>query len=62
MNVFLFVNRFEKFDGVDAAALDLDNNRTPAEELRSIVRCLKSRSSSLLGRRGVSLSGSWDST
>lgn len=50
MNVFLFVHRFEQFDGVDATALDADNAPIDVEELKKIVRCLKSRSASLLGR------------
>jgi len=47
--VFLLVNRSEQFDGVDVAALGTDNGYIPVVELKKIVRCLKSRSASLLG-------------
>lgn len=49
MNVFLLVDRLEQFDGIDVAVLGTDNGCIPAEELKRIVRCLKSRSASLLG-------------
>jgi len=49
VNVFLLVDQFEQFDGVDVAALDADNGYIPVPELKNIVRCLKSRSASLLG-------------
>ena len=49
MNVFLLVDRFERFDGVDVAALGADNSYIPDEELKRMVGCLKSRSASLLG-------------
>ncbi|KAF9785815.1 hypothetical protein BJ322DRAFT_1107705 [Thelephora terrestris] len=54
-NVFLFVHRFEQFDGVDVAALGADNASIPVEELKRIVCCLKSRSASLLGCGGARL-------
>lgn len=49
VNVFLLVDRFERFDGVDVAVLGAENGHISAEELKRIVRCLKSRSASLLG-------------
>jgi hypothetical protein len=49
VNVFLLVDRLEQFDGVDVAVLGTDDDYIPDEELRRIVRCLKSRSASLLG-------------
>ena len=49
VNVFLLVDRFERFDGVDAAVLNSDNGCITTEEFKKIVRCLKSRSASLLG-------------
>lgn len=50
VNVFLFVHRLEQFDGVDIERiLGPGNDCIPAGELRRIVRCLKSRSASLLG-------------
>jgi len=49
VNVFLLVDRFERFDGVDVVVLGTENGFIPAEELKRIVRCLKSRSASLLG-------------
>ena len=54
-NVFLFLNRFEPFDRVDFTVLGSDNAYIPAEELKRIVRCLKSRSAASLGRGGVHL-------
>ena len=48
VDIFLLVDRLEPFDGVDAAVLDTDNGYVPDEELKRIVRCLKSRSASLL--------------
>ena len=47
MNVFLLVDQFEQFDGVDIAVLDADNGYISALELKRVVRCLKSRSASL---------------
>jgi len=49
VNVFLLVDRFERFDGVDIASLGADNGYIPDEELKKVVRCLKLRSASLLG-------------
>jgi len=49
LDVFLLVNRLAQFDGVDVTALGADNGYIPVEELKGIVRCLKSRSASLLG-------------
>jgi len=49
VNVFLLVDRLERFDGVDVAVLDADNGYIPTEEFKRIVGCLKSRSASLLG-------------
>ena len=49
VNVFLLVDRFERFDGVDVVALSADSSYIPDEELKRMVRCLKSRSASLLG-------------
>ena len=48
VNVFLLVDRFERFD-VDVAALGAANSYIPDEELKTMVRRLKSRSASLLG-------------
>lgn len=48
LNVFFLANRFEQFDGVDVAVLGMGNGDVPEEEMRNIVRCLKSRSASLL--------------
>jgi hypothetical protein len=48
LNVFLLVDRFEQFDGVDVAALGADDGYIPVPELKRIVRRLKSRSASLL--------------
>ena len=48
MNVFLFVHRFEQFD-VDVVVLGSDRDYISAEELKGIVRCLKSKSAHLLG-------------
>jgi len=50
MNVFLFVHRFEQFDGVDVTVLNADNASINVEELKKIVHCLKLRSAYLLGR------------
>lgn len=49
VNVFLLVNRFEQFDGVDVTVLGSDSCNIPGEELKRIVRCLESRSASSLG-------------
>lgn len=49
VNVFLLVDRFEKFDGVDVGVIDTDNDYIPVDELSKIVRCLKSSSASLSG-------------
>lgn len=48
MNVFLFVHRFEQFD-VDVVVPGSDRDYISAEELKGIVRCLKSKSAHLLG-------------
>jgi hypothetical protein len=48
INVFYLVDRFEQFDGVDVAVLSSGNGCIPAEQLKNVVRCLKSRSASLL--------------
>lgn len=44
VNVFLFVNRFEQFDGVDVTEMLSGSGNIPAEELKKVVHCLKSRS------------------
>jgi len=49
VNVLLLIDRFERFDGVDVVVSGTDKGYIPAEELERIVRCLKSRSASLLG-------------
>lgn len=49
LNVFLLVNRFERFDEVDVTVLGADNGYIPDQELKRVVRCLKLRSASLLG-------------
>jgi len=50
VNVFLLVGRFERFDEVEISVFGEDNRYILAEELEKIVRCLKSRSASLLVR------------
>lgn len=49
VNVFLLVDQFEQFDGVDISVVGADNGYIPVPELRKIVYGLKSRSASLLG-------------
>jgi len=49
VNVFLLLDRFERFEGVDIAVLSADDGYIPAPVLKRIVRRLKSRSASLLG-------------
>ena len=46
---FLLVDRLEQSDEVNVAALGTEKSYIPDEELKMIVRCLKSRSASLLG-------------
>ena len=48
LNVFL-AGRLEQFDEADIWALGTEKSYIPEEELKRIVRCLKSRSASLLG-------------